>query len=435
MKQKTVQTVLIAVGASVAYVVLWQAALLLTGLFGWYSLRALLALYGTIGLFVVGLGWVVWVVELIGQQFERLRHQRREYDGAVPVLHKPLRRDADQQQWIWNPLDPGAWFYGGRRHKRLFQSIFALSWYSLAFFMALFLLTQIQGCKEYYDSPAGGGKPKQVVQKLKVKKIIRKKFLVNPFSPFLFDAPDIEKMVKFNFRDMTKHSYQVGQGEGEGAGFAGGRKGGKVRFIRLEYSGGDWDQNFGIGGDNNLLDRYAKFTGHKVAEKTESRTVAQLKRFPIGRSPALVYMTGQKSISLSKSEIKILREYLNEKHGMIFCSNGGSPHFHNQFDSMMNNVVPNAVRRPIQLDDPIHRGLDFIPIVAPHGGKQALGWYLDGRLICYYHPGDIGDAWCDDHAGVKSEIFEASYQLGINVIFHAHAEYSKWNLARKKRKK
>ena len=75
----------------------------------------------------------------------------------------------------------------------------------------------------------------------------------------------------------------------------------------------------------------------------------------------------------------------------------------------------------------------FLPYVAPHGGKEALGWRIDGRLVAYYHPGDIGDAWADGHAGVKAEIKEFCDQLGVNVIFYAHAEYSKWLSSRMKK--
>ena len=81
------------------------------------------------------------------------------------------------------------------------------------------------------------------------------------------------------------------------------------------------------------------------------------------------------------------------------------------------------------LDDVIHRipyQIPFLPYVAPHGGKDAWGWKVDGRWVCYYHPGDIGDAWSDGHSGVPPEIYEYCYQLGTNVIFYAHVEYNKW---------
>ena len=37
-------------------------------------------------------------------------------------------------------------------------------------------------------------------------------------------------------------------------------------------------------------------------------------------------------------------------------------------------------------------------------------------------------------AGVDRDVWEACYQLGTNVIFYAHSEYSKWLEAQKKEK-
>ena len=120
---------------------------------------------------------------------------------------------------------------------------------------------------------------------------------------------------------------------------------------------------------------------------------------------------------------------------MLFGDNGGSRHFHNQFLSMMNRVLPNVKPVPIPLDDVIHRipyQIPYLPYVAPHGGKEALGWYKDGRWLAYYHPGDIGDAWSDGHAGVSADIWESCYRIGTNVTFYAHSEYSKWLDAQEK---
>jgi hypothetical protein len=151
----------------------------------------------------------------------------------------------------------------------------------------------------------------------------------------------------------------------------------------------------------------------------------------------MVYLTGQRNIQLSSSEVKTLREYLLDKHGMLFGDNGGSAHFHNQFVQMMRAVLPNVRPVPVPKDDPIHRipyPIPDLPYVAPHGGENALGWKVEGRWVCYYHPGDIGDAWADGHSGVDPHIFEACYQLGANVINYAHAEYDRWVTAQKQQK-
>lgn len=394
------------------------------------ELRALAARGGLASAFVIGLVWMTWGIETASRHFQAQRAGQWSLQSALKS-HSPETKEAPPRP-IWNPLDPDAWYYG-RSGKRLNQSLVALVTYSALFILLCILASQLQGCYEIYEMPAGGGEQKTVAQVVKVQKIIRQKFIVNPFSAILFEVPPIDE-VKLQLEEVTEHTYTPGYGQGEGAGFAGGTKRGKVRFIRLEYPGGDWDQDYGIGGDMNMLVKYYELTSHPIAKRTESRRVAQLKNFPRGKSPPVVYMTGQKNISLSKNDIKILRTYLVDNHGMLFGDNGGSRHFHNQFLAMMNRVLPEVRPVPVPLDDVIHRvpfQIPFLPYVAPHGGNQALGWYLEGRWVCYYHPGDIGDAWSDGHAGVSPEIADACYRLGANVLFYAHTEYAKWLAAQK----
>jgi hypothetical protein len=369
---------------------------------------------------------------LLGQTFGRL---------AGPLLFAVVITLLTRRFWggfspegtpsIWNPLDARAWYYGSRQ-PRLNQSISAFTGYSGLFALGLLVIANLGGCEETYEMPAGGGEAEQLLQVVEVQKVIKRKYIVNPFSQISMKIPEIDD-VQLQLNEATKHTYTVGYGQGTGAGFAGGTDLGKVRFIRLEYSGGDWNQDHGVGADLNMLLQYGIRTNQKIAEQTESRTITQLKNFPTGKAPPFVYMTGQRNISLSRSETRILREYLLENHGMIFCDNGGSAHFHNQFVAMMRAVLPNVRPVPIPLDDRIHSvpyKIPFLPYVAPHGGKEALGWKVEGRWVAYYHPGDIGDAWADGHAGVKPEVWEACYQLGTNIIFYAHLEYSKWLAAR-----
>jgi hypothetical protein len=422
-------TVAVCFFLSMLYVVWWQLAIATADVMIWDTLRANLARYGTAGLFLIGLAWMVWLVDRVAQRIER-RRIARQYRPVGQAASLP---GGEEARPAWNPFDPEAWYYG-RRARKLNQSLLAFVSYSIMFGSVVLILSQLRGCEEIYELPAGGGQQKAIAQTVTVKKIIRKKYVVNPYSPILFEDRPIDD-VRLQFNEATEHAYTIGYGEGTGAGFGGGTARGKVRLIRLEYNGGNWDQNFGIGGDLNMLVEYGIRTNHKVADKTESRRITQLRNFPAGKSPPFVFMTGQKNISLSNTETKILREYLLEKHGMIFADNCGSRHFHNQFLSMMNRVLPDIRPVPIPLDDVIHRvpyQIPFLPYVSPHGGKEALGWWKDGRWVCYYHPGDIGDAWRDDHAGVKAEIWEACYQLGTNVIFYAHTEYSKWLEAQEK---
>jgi len=397
------------------------------------GVRAMFARVSIGGLFVIGLMWTVWYVERASQHL--LAKRRARLAGNVMGVSADAEIAPTGGRRVWNPLDLAAWYYG-RRTPRLNQSLTTLVFYSIVFLLLFLLLNQVAGCKEIYEMPAGGGEQKQLQQVVKVQKVIRKKFVINPYSSIVFNPPPIDE-VKLQLLEITKHAYTVGYGKGTGAGFSGGTSRGKVRFIRLEYAGGDWDQDMGVGADLNLLIEYGVRTGHKVAEQTESRTVGQLKNFAKGKSPPVVYMTGQRSISMSKSEVAVLREYLIDKHGMIFADNGGSRGWHSQFFNLMRKVLPNVEPVRVPLDDQIHRvpyAIPFLPYVAPHGGKDAWGWKVDGRWVVYYHPGDIGDAWADGHAGVKREVWEACYQLGINVLFYGHAEYNKWLDARGKEK-
>lgn len=400
---------------SILLIPIWQGLVLGASHYQWPELHDGLVLWGTLILFLVGLSWVVWGVEKFSQRAERRAEE-------TPLR---IRR-------IWNPLNPNAWYYG-RQSQRYKQSLTVLSFYSVGFLAVMMLLSLIEGCAtDEYDLPAGGGED-VIQQKVKIQKVVRKKFVINPFSSILFNPPPIEQ-IDPQILETTQHRYAVGQGSGEGSGFSSGTSKGMVRFIRLEYSGGDWDQDYGVGRDLNLLQQYGLRTRQKVAKKTEHVTVAKLGSFPPLKSPPLIYLTGQKSIHLTSKEKKILRTYLLERHGMIFGDNGGSRNFHNQFVALMRELT-GAREVAVPLDDVIHRRpytVPFLPYVAPHGGKVALGWKKNGRWVAYYHPGDIGDAWADDHAGVKPRVYEACYQLGVNVIFYAHAEHNKWRESQKK---
>jgi len=429
-----VHTAAVATGIGLAW---WLLTVFATDALGWDGAAKSTYQIGLGISFVAGLIWIVWWVERKAQEYEARRLAQLDPVATEHAI-KPLIEDQQARPRgaprIWNPLDTQAWYYG-RRGRKLNQSLTVLLSYATVFMLVLTLLSQTRGCVEIYELPAGGGQQKQIAQTVRIQRVIRKKFVVNPYSGIKFEVPPIDE-VKLQLTEVTQHAYAIGQGEGTGAGFAGGTRQGKVRLIRLEYSGGDWDLNFGVGADLNMLVEYGVRTQQKVADQTESRTVFDLKSFPVGKSPPMVFLTGQKNVSLSNTEIKILREYLLDKHGMLFVSNGGSGHFHNQILALMNQVAPDTRPVPVPLDDSVHSipyRIHAIPIVAPHGGRESLGWYKDGRWICYYHPGDISDAWCDDHAGVTPEVWEACYQLGTNVINYANAEYDKWSTAQRKK--
>lgn len=286
------------------------------------------------------------------------------------------------------------------------------------------------GCILPYLLPPGGGE--NVVQKkvqVKVQKKKKIKYIVNPLSPIYFTTPKIED-IDMKIDQDTTHAYKPGQlgagkAKGKGPGY-GGPGGGKVRFIRLQYRGGDWDQDMGINSDMNLLLEFFKRTGIPVWNHTESIPISFLNKFPKNQKPPFVYITGGGGIDLTKTEQEALRNYLIKDGGMLFADNGGGS-FDSSFKRLIHRVLPEYDLVVIPHDDEIFQTpyelLDGAPPLWHHSGNEVLGVWHRGRWIVFYHQGDLGDAWKTGHSGTTKEAAELAYQTGINVIHYAITRY------------
>ena len=319
---------------------------------------------------------------------------------------------------------------GDRRWKSSLYYAFTI------FFLVIFgpYLVFMWGWEEPYGLPKGGGA--QVFEQVKVKKIKRKKpkkLTVNPWSPYILERMDIDDVVTLKeLEEETKDTYAAqnssqkgGKGKGTG-GWPKGMEGSAVRFIRLKYHGGDWDQDMGKGADYNLLLKFHEWTGMKIAKETEFREIERLRFFPKKRSPPFVFMTGMRGISLSDREVRILRDYCLKEGGMLFIDNGGG-HFDGAVKSMLRRVFPGRPLVDIPNDDTIYQRPYVFPDGAPpfwhHAGYRAMGVRDEGRWVVFYHPGDINDAWRDDHSGASPEVADQAYKLGVNVMFYAFNQY------------
>src|SRR5204862_4084258 len=126
--------------------------------------------------------------------------------------------------------------------------------------LASVLVLFIPGCKKTYDLVKGSGKPKAMLKQMKVqvKKVQRKKILVNPKSAIVFETPPLE-LTPLNLKEVTANDYKIGQGEGNGpAGYAAGRDGARFSFVRVRYEGGDWDFNMRNGSDENMTKEFGR---------------------------------------------------------------------------------------------------------------------------------------------------------------------------------
>lgn len=321
----------------------------------------------------------------------------------------------------------------GGRDPRFRSSLY----WSISLFLAVLFLPYLMfywGWEEPYGLPKGGA---QEVQQVKVKKVKPKKkpkkLTVNPWSPYILTRMNIDDVTTLKeLEEETMDTYEAtplmagGKGKGKGNGWPAGMEDSAVRFIRLKYRGGDWDQDMGKGSDYNLLIKFHEWTGMKIARDTESREIHRLKFFPKKRAPPFVFMTGKRGISISESEVKVLRDYCLNEGGMLFIDNGGG-HFGYAVRAMLKRVFPGKPLVDISNDDDIYQRPYVFPDGAPpfwhHDGSRALGIRDEGRWVVFYHPGDINDAWKDDHSGATKEVADQAYKLGVNIMFYAFNNY------------
>ena len=241
---------------SVCYLPLWQLLVYLPILWHNYTLATLISNIGTCILFFIGLIWAVWWVEKESRQLSQKQNQRKK------------RR-------VWDPRNLDAY---GKKNNKLRQSVVTLISYTTLFILMGFILSRLTGCS-LYESPLGGGEEKQLKQVVKIQKVVDKKLVINPYSHVLFNPPPIDD-INLQVLEVTEHLYKIGQGKGTGAGFSAGTTRGKVRFIRLKYDGGDWQQDMNRGSDLNLLTEYGVRTGHPVSDRPEPMEIGRLNSFP-----------------------------------------------------------------------------------------------------------------------------------------------------------
>ena len=314
-------------------------------------------------------------------------------------------------------------------------------WSVFVHVLVLFLIPLLlRGCgasQEAYGVPQGEGL--QMIQVVQVKKPKKqkpkKRYFLNPNSPISFYRPDIDfSTIREELEQDTQDTYtatalqksNLGKGGPGKGGWPHGMANARIRFIRLKYEGGDWDQDMGVGADHNLLVVFNKYTGFKIADNTEAIPVSALRRFPRHRAPPFVFITGAGNISLPADDLKTLRWYCQQEGGMLFADNGGGS-FNTNFRALMKRVFPELDWVDIANDDVIYRQPFLFPNGAPplwhHSGGRALGLKYNERWIVFYHQGDINDAWKTGHSGATEAQAAQAYKLGVNVMNYAFNQY------------
>ncbi|MFW5698496.1 MAG: DUF4159 domain-containing protein [Planctomycetota bacterium] len=286
--------------------------------------------------------------------------------------------------------------------------------------------------------PPGRGVPAaqmKTVQKQKKEK--KKEIIVSEKSPVIFDQPKVEdSQVLEEVTQEAQQTYKVSaagapgnQGEG-GPGEGGwmGEVGGALTFIRLRDVGRGWDDGMQQNADRNFLRWYRENTAVTFDVEENGRAIdpSDLDRYEVGYAPPFVYMTGSDRVRMSRGEQDILKDYLFNRHGLLFAD-AGSSGWHKSFTRFIHRVTGKSLA-PISKDDVIYRQ----PITLPdgndplwaHGGERVLGIKHEGRWCVIYHPGDVNDVWKDGASGVSDQLRENGFAFGCNVVYYAYRQYT-----------
>jgi len=333
-----------------------------------------------------------------------------------------------------------------RRYRKSWLSSTLAHWFLI---VALPFLLLFRGCIEPYRVPYGSGQARvtRVMRVVRKQKKQRKRFLLRRNAAIYWDIPDLnESSIAREVDEDTQLPWQadrnavhgkMGAGGGKKGGWPDGVPGGKIRFIRLEHRGRDWDDGMDARSraDINFLAFLRKEVPFPVARAGEAHPIRLLARYPKGFAPPFVYLTGSDSVQASSTDRRVLREYLLDG-GMLFAD-AGSARWDHSFRGFIRSVFPDKRLIDIADDDEIfqmpYTFANGAPPLWHHGGYRAMGIKHKGRWIVFYHPGDINDAWKTGHSGMDAEIADKAFQIGVNIMYYSITKYLE--LTRKYRKR
>lgn len=185
----------------------------------------------------------------------------------------------------------------------------------------------------------------------------------------------------------------------------------------LKYNGGgDWYANLETSLPN-LIDFTNEQLGTNINPDQEIIEVGDkgIFNFPF------VHMTGHGNVIFSDAEAQNLRSYLEAGGFLHIDDNYGMDEF---IRIQMKKVFPALDFVELPSSHPIfHQKFDFpngLPKVHEHDNErpQALGLYLNDRMICLYtYEADLGDGWEDPRIhNDPVELHKKALQMGSNIL-------------------
>jgi len=230
-----------------------------------------------------------------------------------------------------------------------------------------------------------------------------------------------------------KDLYKIGQAGGGGddwgvpdgdpdggvpAGFAQGKRDGRVYFVRLKY-GDSSAWFFGNDGTQRLL-AYLNRT-FQCESDTWPMSTSELKKKYLnkGAQPSFIYAYCDEGFKLSTEDVLVLREYM-DKGGFLFLDSRSDPLTKDTIARELDKVLPGAKLSPIPSNHLIYRFL-YILKPAPAGlnlsDQRNYGVARNGRLVVFYCMGDLAFLY---HMATPDDDqrWAAQYQLGANVMLY-----------------
>ena len=217
-------------------------------------------------------------------------------------------------------------------------------------------------------------------------------------------------------------------------GFADGKRGGKVYFIRLKHGSGAWYAY--DTGTKRLLRYLNKEQGFPCETQTWPMTTDELKKKYLakGGTPTFLYLYCDDTFALSSGDVNVLREYM-DRGGFLFLDSRADPNVRDRVAHELDKVLPGTHLSPISFSHPINSFLFVMPMQATgeYFAKDAknFGVSRNGKLVVFYTMGNFSHMY-ETHDPSEFEYVAGTYQMGANVMLYAITKGDSSGVSKKK---
>ena len=202
------------------------------------------------------------------------------------------------------------------------------------------------------------------------------------------------------------------------AGFAQGKRNGRVYFVRLKYGTGAGWLN-GNSGTQRLL-AYLNRT-FPCESDTWPMTTGELRKKYMnkGVQPSFLYAYCDEKFKLSSEDVLVLREYMN-KGGFLFLDSSIDSLIKDVVGRELEKILPGSRLAPISNNHLIYRFLYILnppPVGMNVFDKKNYGITRNGRLVVFYCMGDLAPIYTA-YTPDDDPLWAGQYQLGANVMLY-----------------